>query len=231
MHRVLTPNDTTIHKFGANPEIDTGTVPEDIWDGGGAYPFPSAADTTTIVSSSTADDAAGTGARTVQVFGLDANWADIEEVVTMDGTSAVTLTNDYLRVFRTKVLTAGSSETNVGTLTIQVGGTTVGQVQPDTGQSLMAIFTSAAGEKWQLLSWYVSITGKTAGVAEIALQTRVDGGAWQTKMFAQVTESNSINYTFPVPQVIDGKTDVRVRALDVGANDTAIGSTFGLVQI
>ena len=231
-HLTIGPSATVVHKFGANSDIDTGVgLPEDIWDAGGAYPFPAAAGATAIVSDDAADAEAGTGARTVRVYGLDSNWADVTEEVTLNGTTSVALTTQFLRVFRAKVLTAGSGETNAGNLAISVGGTTVAQITAGYGQTLMAIFTSAADEEWQLLSWFVSIDGKTAAKAQVALQMRQNGGAWQTKMLAQVSDTQSINYTFPVPFIVGEKTDIRVRAIDVGANDTAISSTFGLVQI
>lgn len=45
------------HKYRENTNIDTGSVPEDVWEGGGLYPFPSAAETTTIVSDNDEDGA------------------------------------------------------------------------------------------------------------------------------------------------------------------------------
>ncbi|MCK5615625.1 hypothetical protein KAR91_77890 [Candidatus Pacearchaeota archaeon] len=45
-----------IDKFGRNPDIDTGTDPEDIWDAGGLWVPPTAARTHAFVSSSGEDD-------------------------------------------------------------------------------------------------------------------------------------------------------------------------------
>jgi hypothetical protein len=229
--RIVDYSATSVHKFGANADIDTATVPEDIWAGGGAYPFASVAAASTIVSDSTDDAAAGTGARTVRVYGLDSNWEPVEETATLNGTSSVALSNSYLRVYRAKVLTAGTAETNVGTISVDIDSVTSAVIPADKGQTLQAVFTSAANEMWELISLYVSVTGKTTGVAEMALQMRTDGGAWQTKFLAQANDTSPISYEAPVPIIIQPKTDVRVRALDVAANDTSIAALFGMVMI
>ncbi len=44
-----------VHKFGRNSDVDTGTTPEDIWDGGGVHVPPTQARVHAVVSSSTAD--------------------------------------------------------------------------------------------------------------------------------------------------------------------------------
>ena len=33
------PGFFSVNKFGRNPDIDTGSTPEDVWSGGGLYPF------------------------------------------------------------------------------------------------------------------------------------------------------------------------------------------------
>jgi len=97
-----------IHKFGRNTDSDTG---DDIWDGSAAYPFPAAAATTTVASGDANDTSDGTGARTIDVMGLDANYASVTESVTMNGTSNVTLSTSFLRVFRAYVTTVGRQQT------------------------------------------------------------------------------------------------------------------------
>ena len=76
-----------IHKFGYNPSI--GTSDETVWSEGGLYVYPTSASTMYISSSSTADTAAGTGARTATVSGLDANFDEISETVSLNGQAGV----------------------------------------------------------------------------------------------------------------------------------------------
>lgn len=59
------PGYRRITALGNNPDVDSAAVPEDIWSGGGAYPWMTGATSLEIVSSSANDTAAGTGARTV----------------------------------------------------------------------------------------------------------------------------------------------------------------------
>ena len=77
-------------KFGKNPDV--GNTEETIWDAGGLYSWQSAAESLEILSSEVADAAAGTGARTVTVKGLDSNYELLSETVTLnDGFYAVAL--------------------------------------------------------------------------------------------------------------------------------------------
>lgn len=71
------PGYRRVTALGNNPDVDSGTVPEDIWAGGGAYPWMTGATALEIVSSSANDAAAGTGARTVTINGLDINYAEV----------------------------------------------------------------------------------------------------------------------------------------------------------
>ena len=223
-----------VHKFGRNVDIDTGVgLPEDIWDAGAAYAWPAAAAETTIVSSSADDDTGGTGAITVEVYGLDANYMAINETATLNGAAAVTLSKQYLRVFRAKVLTAGSGEVNAGNIQIKHGATVLAQITADYGQTLMAIYTIPADfiQAW-LVKWYVTLTKKQATAATVAIQMRSFGGAWQTKEVIGISNtSGDWQYEYPQWIAVAPKTDIRIRALDVTADNTDISAGFDLLML
>ena len=65
---------------GNNPSIEIAAE-EDVWNNGGDYIFPAAAETLDIVSSDADDDGDGngTGAQTVRITGLDADYKEITE--------------------------------------------------------------------------------------------------------------------------------------------------------
>jgi hypothetical protein len=73
------------------------------------------ATTLKFISSNAADDAAGTGLRTVRLWGFDQDDQLMYEDITTDGDTAVTLTNtDFKTVFLMEPLTYGSSKKAVG---------------------------------------------------------------------------------------------------------------------
>ncbi len=220
-----------VHKFGTNFDVDTGTTPEDVWDAGGSYSWPAAAATTTIVSGSANDDSAGTGARTVRVYGVDANYVAIDEVATMDGTNAVTLANEYFRVFRMKVLTAGSHDTNVGNLAVKHGATVLAQITADMGQTLMAIYTVPVDyDALYLVKIFATIDKRKTTAATIALQMRAEDGAWQTKVrFGLNSSGGDYQYEYPNPMRVAAKTDIRMRVLDVTTDNTEIDGGFDMI--
>jgi hypothetical protein len=121
---------------------------EVIWETGGQYPWQSTAVTVDVVSDDANDDVAGTGARTLRIQGLDGSYNLAEETVDMDGTTTVTTTQTFLRVFRMSVETAGSSGNNEGTITVTyTGGSDVAAtITAGNGQTLMAVYTIPAGK-------------------------------------------------------------------------------------
>lgn len=71
------PGYRRIAAIGNNPDLDTATLPEEVWTGGGVYPWMTGSTALEILSSSANDASAGTGARTVTINGLDINYAEV----------------------------------------------------------------------------------------------------------------------------------------------------------
>ena len=180
---------TKVSKFGRNPNVKSADY-ETIWDGSNFYPWPTAAETLNVVSSDANDTSAGTGARTVEIEGLNSNWNVLTETVSMNGTTNVTTTNSFLRVYRARVVTAGSTETNAGTITMTntTSSNVIAQISVDNsgfGQTLMACYTIPAGKTGYLIS--LDFSSSKDNEHTFRLLTRdntVTDAAWNTKEFA-----------------------------------------------
>lgn len=90
----------------------------------GVYAFPPAAGVQlSVVSTSTADDSAGTGLRTIRLVGLDADLNEVDEIVTMDGTTPVlTVRTDWRFVQCTHAVTFGTGKAAAGNISLSQGG-------------------------------------------------------------------------------------------------------------
>jgi len=114
---------THIVKVGVNPTISTGSIPETVWEGGGIYQFLTTPAQLEILSSSALDTALGTGARSVRISGLDADWNIQQEVVTLNGTTPVTTALTWWRINAMLIASAGSTHVNQGNITLRsLGG-------------------------------------------------------------------------------------------------------------
>ncbi len=151
----------SIFKFGFNPDIDDAL--ETIWAQGGLYSYLSSATTLYISSSSTADDVAGTGARTATVFGLDANYNEVSVTVDLDGQNGVQLgdASNWIRVFRVTVDTAGTGGQNAGV--IYVGD----EATPTVGVPTNKYATVAIGDNQTLMALWTVPAGYTAYLYQI----------------------------------------------------------------
>lgn len=161
----LVPGFTKIGGFGYNPNV-TGSG-QDIWSGGGAYTFLTVASQLEILSSSASDTAAGTGARTVTISGLDANYNPLVQLVTLNGTSAVAVPGTFLRVNDMILTTAGSAATNVGNITLRVvsGGATQAYMLASAGRHQSSIFTVPANNQLLVESITFCINNSSASGA------------------------------------------------------------------
>lgn len=79
-----------------------------------------------ISSANAVDNGTGTGARTVLVRGLDSDWNIVQDIVTLNGQTAVALTNVVLHPFLIMVLTAGTGGCNTGNIYVGSGTVTSG---------------------------------------------------------------------------------------------------------
>jgi len=111
--------------------------------------YPTTAVACEIISSSAADAAAGTGARTVYVEGLNASFALISETAILNGTNAVALTNSYYRILDVRVLTAGSGTLNAGRIDVRKvsGSNVMGSVQASYSRMDSLSYTCPAGRR------------------------------------------------------------------------------------
>ncbi len=208
---------------GRNADISSGAN-EDVWSEGGDYAFPSAAAATVVTSDSANDDGAGTGARTVRVHGLDANLRLIEEDATMDGTSNVSLTNDFYRVNLVEVLTVGSGGVNAGKITVQHGATVLSSIVAGEGRSKDAIFTPYNNvNNWFIKSVYAGVGGATAGSLDAVLMTRKEDGSWQDRLDISAHGSGNTISSLKLlaPIILSPGEDVKIRA-EVSAANTPV---------
>lgn len=201
-------------KFGRNPDV--GATAETIWDVGDAYSYLAAATALKVSSSSAADTSAGTGARTVRLYGLGGDYAEITEDVTLSGQTAATTTAEFLRVYRMVVLTAGSGGKNAGVIYAGTGTVASGvpankyaAISTGNNQTLMAVYTVPAGKTATLRRYYASAgEGKDATVK---LFVRPFGGVFQLKHQLELYQNN-FDFPFPDPLVIEEKSDIEIMA-------------------
>jgi len=221
----------TMHRafcqFGINATV--GTTNETVWIGSSVYTFPAAAAVMKISSSSADDDAAGTGARTVLIEGLNASYEAVSETVALDGQTEVNTTNSYLRVNKITVLTAGSGGTSVGniyagtgTVTAGVPAVVVNQSGILSNESESAFYTVPAGHTAYITRWTMSSGNSTAeSHTRFILRMRPFGGVFGYKAFYNIAGNGIYEceaaYPLPVPE----KTDIEVQSAASAGTSTA----------
>lgn len=143
--------------IGDNPAVGTGAE-ESAWAEGGAYVFPTSASTMTVSSSDANDTSAGSGCRTILIAGLDTDYVEQQEFVTMNGQTAVTTANSYLRINAMTCFSSGASLENEGIIYIGTGTVTTGKpanvyglVSISEGISHSAVYTVPANKSFFLV--------------------------------------------------------------------------------
>lgn len=155
---------STWNKFGYNDTISTGT-PQMLAEFGGTFVQNiGTAETLSIVSDDAADTSAGTGLRTVVIFGVDDDWNEITDVVAMNGVTPVTSNLSFLGINRMTIYQSGTALSNVGTITATTsgGGVTMATMPAGKGTTQQCFFYVPAGETF-LTTWLYFDAIKSSG--------------------------------------------------------------------
>jgi hypothetical protein len=208
-----------LFKFGINGNV--GTSIETVWAQGGTYAYPAAATVMKISSSSADDAAAGTGARTISISGLDANYNEISETVILNGQTAVNTVNSYLRISRMFVVTAGSGATAVGTIyagtgtvTSGVPATVYGMIAIGANQTQMALWTVPAGYTLYFMGTFFTSANSTANAStNFQLLQRPLGGVFRIQSSARTPGNGDLVLDLHTPLAFTEKTDIEIRAI------------------
>jgi hypothetical protein len=219
---------------GYNSDVDTA------WEmitPVGNLSYPAAALQMTVSSADADDTSAGTGARTVLITGLDSNYAVISETVTMNGQTAVTTTNSFLRINAMLVTTAGTSLANEGI--IYIGSGTVTSGVPATIYNVIAAgFNNATSSQYTIPAGYTGYLAvariglaQDAGTTLITARTRFVGTNGIALTGPVIVTNNGIStIDFPYPIAIAEKTRIQGEAIGNAVDNEAAGF-FELVLI
>jgi hypothetical protein len=238
--RSLSGANTGWNKFGHNDDVDTG-ADEDIWTGPAlTWVPPTAARIHGIVSTDDVNDnIGGDGALTVLVQGLDTDFNEQEETVTMTGTTPANTQLAYTRINRMAVATAGVNGINGGAISAvaAVDATTTAHIPAGESQTQQAVFTVPNGAQMLLDRYYCNVNpGSPAGViATVKLMVRENadqpGSPEVVKHINGVSDTAPLDFEFRnVKPSYNGKTDIVLR-VGVSALNTLISGGFDLVFV
>lgn len=226
--------DATFSVFSAsNADVDTGT--EDLIPQGGFYTWLAAATNVEVVSSSAADAAAGTGARTMRVVGLNYRRMPITEVVTLNGLTPVVLTQQYLRINNMMCLTAGSGAVNAGDIVArpQGGGATISEITPGYGRSQMGIFTVPADRMGFVVDTIFNLTsGTNNDQVSFQLLSRPHNGCFFSRAVVSATAMTpTIITSIRASGAFSPGDDMIVRCITQVASNVTVHATVSVLQL
>lgn len=233
-------NEFIENKFGRNPDIDTATVPECIWNGGGLYTgFPTTtAEEFQVFSSDANDTLAGTGARTLRVFYLDDDYDGVTDVdypyfdVDLNGVTTVNSGVTGMRVLRAEVIDSGSGETNAGDITVRwrTTTTTVFAVIP-TGysQTQIAAYTIPADYTGYITRYNASMGDNNTNSAIIAFRIReFNTNTWRIQRQFVISTDNHTSRMLYGGVGFGERTDIQMIVTDVTNNNAIITGSFDI---
>lgn len=228
-----------VNKFGTN--LAVGTSFEDIWIQGGTWTKLPAATTLDVSSSNANDTVAGSGAQTLTIEGLDANYDELSETVDMNGQTPVVTTGVFLFVNRTYVSRGGSGFANEGDIYVADDSTAHTSGVPNTaaaiqskvvatqGQSQQAIYTLPAGKTGYITNaWIIAGASK---IVDYELH-KIDHQAQTNRIIIEGEETNTaFNHVYnPYEPVLEKNTLAFEAKITSGTAEISAGFDLYLVD-
>ena len=221
----------------AGRNIDVGTSLVDIGMENTIFDWINSAVKLEAISDDAADDAAGAGARIICIKGLDDNFDQIEELVTMNGLSAtVETTLSFRRVNKVEVVTSGTFATssggsNVGSITIRESGAgnTAAFISNDllgSGRSQDARYTIPRGHEAVVLGVGLNVSSSKIGKLLFQVRPAADivAAPFSPRLVTTIIDGESGRHSVPESELkstVKEKTDIWASSIATGVNTEA----------
>lgn len=213
---------------GSNPTVTTAA---DLWPQNTVRTLPTAAFTIGLSSSNANDTSAGTGARTVEIDYLDANYVPYTVTMTLNGQTKVSGATAF-RINDIRIKTWGSTLANVGDIYVYDASDTVTAGVPQTASKIFhkivagenvargGFYTVPAGCQLQTQQYragiYEATTPADKAVAlKIGYLSNTSSGLAKSEFPIPSQVSNLhpyVSITPDFPAILDEKTDIRLQA-------------------
>lgn len=227
---------SSIHVFGYNPDVDAAE--ETVWEINGLLGHPASPTVMTVSSSSASDTAAGTGARTVYIKGINGTGGYVSETVTLNGQTAVNTVYSYDALESVVVMSVGSGGVNAGIIYVGTGTVTAGvpavpysAIGIGDNNALVGHWTCPAGYIGYLVYGKISTGTATANQYLIGrLKKRGQDGIIRVAAITTLSSGESV-YPFNHPiKILPGEC-ITATAQGSGSNSNAVSSYFEIVLI
>lgn len=158
--RGMIPGVAYTHRYGRHTALSDTIEPI---SHNGNYATPTVLTSLEALSTNAADTTGGLGGTEITIKGIGVGWLEVSEVVSMNGVSAVALSNQYYRIFDVYVSKSGmyatkSASSHGGDIIIREsgGGTEWARIIVDSGvglgQTQIAAYTVPMGKRAFLLN-------------------------------------------------------------------------------
>jgi len=229
------PGHTVVDKFGENPDVDSGTVPEDITELGGVYVYDP--DDTAPIISLVSDDPLDN--QLIGVLGQDVGRNEIYQEIQLNGNIRVALDTPLWRIYRK------SNEANIGNningnvysytsindvpLTAEIRSI----IANGNNQTLMAVYTIPLGKVGFLYRGELGLSRKINGSASASYYSRRLGKVFKVKKRVAISVNGSSLYQDyrSFPDIIPSGTDIKLTIEDVSTNDLGTFGTFDVLLV
>ena len=213
-----------IHKFGAVPAMSqsaNGTI----WDKNDTiYPW-SAWNTASNVNVDAAS--ASDVGKHITVVGLDDNYNQMSETITLVGQNNNYSSNTFSRIFRAFV---SDGEANAGKITIQKNSTDVAIITTTFSQTLMAIYTVPAGYTGYIYKGTCSAQAGADGTAGMFIRYFGQTSFRIGHSFEVSGAGGQYTYDFSFPIPVPEKSDIDVR-ITTRTNNGRYTAAFDLLLV
>lgn len=221
-----------VNKFGRNPDVDTGTVPEDIWNGGGIYTgFPTGSPEEFQVFSS---DAGDTGTITFTYLASNTSTAWQTATATLNGTTPVNTGVTGYRMHTASYSSGSSTTFNLGTITIRHRTTTANifcQIPIGRSQTNVAAYTVPAGSTAYVNRLFSRVIGSATGTVDGSLWVRTLNGSSRLRMPFSVGSSAPFEEEPYGGLTLSAGSDLIVRISAASANNLDVIAGYDLILV